>query len=66
MKVKFLQDYRGKLTKEQYFTKGQEVEFEDGVATALIDAGRAEEVKAKPPKPPKDEKEKEDGGSSKS
>lgn len=60
MKVRFLQDYRGKLTQEQYFTKGQEVEFEDGQAAALIEAGRAVEVKAKP------KKEKNDGGPTKS
>ena len=42
--IRFLQDYRGKLTAEVHFTAGTEDVFDDKIASALIDAGRAEEV----------------------
>ena len=53
MKIKFLVDYRGKLTGEKYYTAGTEVE--DGLnvrGQALVDAGRAEVVVPKPPPKP--------------
>lgn len=40
--VKFLQDYRGELTGEQYYTAGTVAAFPDGQAAALVAAGRAE------------------------
>lgn len=42
--VKFLQDYRGVLTEEQYYTAGAVASFPDGRAAALVQAGRAERV----------------------
>lgn len=42
--VAFLQDYRGKLTKEEYFERGSVVEFPRTAAEALIAADRAVEV----------------------
>lgn len=45
MKIKFLQDYRGVLTNEEYYKKGDVADIAQ--ASALIDAGRAEAV-AKP------------------
>ncbi len=45
VKVRFLVDYRGILTKEQYFTAGAEVEFPEGIAEALVAEERAELVK---------------------
>ena len=41
MRVCFLVDYRGKLTKEDFFLAGAVVEFEDATAQALISEGRA-------------------------
>lgn len=41
MRVCFLVDYRGKLTKEDFFLAGAVVEFEDATAQALINEGRA-------------------------
>jgi hypothetical protein len=42
--VIFAQDYRGKLTAEQYYTAGTRVEFPAEQARALVDAGRAKFV----------------------
>lgn len=44
MKIKFLQDFRGRETNEQFFERGQVAEFEDGVASRLVADGRAEFV----------------------
>ena len=41
MRVQFLVDYRGKLTRENYYVTGQVAEFEPAIAQALIDEGRA-------------------------
>ena len=41
MQVQFLVDFRGKLTRENYYTAGAVVEFEPAIAQALIDEGRA-------------------------
>jgi len=41
MRVCFLVDYRGKLTREDFFLAGAVVEFEPATAQALIDEGRA-------------------------
>ena len=41
MRVQFLVDYRGKLTKENFYPTGETAEFDPGTAQALIDEGRA-------------------------
>lgn len=46
-KVRFLMDYRGKLTGEIFYTKGEVAEFEAGVAAALVEDKRAEYVNEK-------------------
>lgn len=46
MRVQFLVDYRGKLTREDYYTAGMVVEFDAATAQALIDEGRAVAVPA--------------------
>jgi len=46
-KIRFLEDYRGKLTAEAYFLEGAVDIFGDDTADALIAAGRAVEVVAK-------------------
>lgn len=55
MKVRFLVDFRGKLTKEQFYLAGSEVEFPADVATRLVDEGRAEYVAEVAPEPPADD-----------
>lgn len=45
-KIKFLQDYRGTLTAEAFFEKGDVDVFDASVADQLIAANRATEVKA--------------------
>jgi hypothetical protein len=49
MKVKLLQDYRGVLTNEAFFTAGEH-DMADDMARALVNDGRAEalEPSAKP------------------
>ena len=47
--VMFLQDYRGVLTEERYYTKGTVASFPDKQASALIEAGRATAVVEKKP-----------------
>lgn len=42
MKIRFLQDYRGKLTGEFFYVAGTEIDLPNG--QALVDAGRAEPV----------------------
>lgn len=42
VKVKFLVDFRGKLTKEQFYTAGTVAEFDVAIAQQLFDGGRAE------------------------
>ncbi len=48
MLVQFLVDFRGKLTKENYYQAGDQVEFDAGTAQALIDEGRAVAVTHEP------------------
>ncbi len=48
MRVQFLVDYRGKLTKEIYYRAGEQAEFDATTAQALIDEGRATEVSPTP------------------
>ena len=48
MRVQFLVDYRGKLTRENYYVTGQVAEFEPAIAQALIDEGRAVAVVPEP------------------
>ncbi len=42
VKVKFLQDFRGKLTKEVFYVAGTVAEFDAATAQALLDEQRAE------------------------
>jgi hypothetical protein len=42
MNIRFLQDYRGVLTDEAFYHKGDIVDLANG--QALIDAGRAEKI----------------------
>ena len=44
MIIKFIVDYRGKLTNETYYLKGAVIDHNDGQATRLIADGRAEEA----------------------
>lgn len=57
MKVRFVVDYRGVLTGEQWFQAGQEAEIADLQAEQLIADGRAEAVKPAPKPEPKQEPE---------
>ena len=41
MRVQFLVDFRGKLTKEIFYRAGETAEFAPATAQALIDEGRA-------------------------
>lgn len=61
MRVQFLQDFRGRLTNEQYFVMGEEAEFDDSIALRLIADGRAVEV-AEAPSEPRQPKSKVKGG----
>lgn len=47
-KVKFLQDFQGKETREVFYKQGQEVELPDHVVSQLVKDGRAELVKNEP------------------
>lgn len=42
VRVKFLQDFRGKLTNEQYYQAGDIAEFDAETAQSLFDERRAE------------------------
>lgn len=42
VKVRFVQDFRGKLTKEQFYLTGEIAEFEASTAQALLDEKRVE------------------------
>jgi hypothetical protein len=44
--VEFVQDYRGKLTAEQFYLTGTRMAFPAAQAAALIEAGRAIAVDA--------------------
>jgi len=48
VKIRFLRDYRGALTFEQYHQVGEEADYPDEVAAALIGRG----VAMLPPAPP--------------
>ena len=48
MLVQFLVDFRGKLTREQFYLAGEQAEFDAGTAQALISEGRATEVSPTP------------------
>lgn len=52
MRVQFLTDFRGKLTKENYYLAGEQGEFDVATAQALIAAGVA--VDAPPSSPVED------------
>jgi len=56
MLVRFLQDYRGKLSDEVFYRAGDEADLSS--AKALVDAGRAEFVEAPDEKPPAKSKKK--------
>lgn len=42
VKVKFLQDFRGKLTNEHFYLTGEIAEFDAATAQSLFDEKRAE------------------------
>ncbi len=44
MKLKFLQDFQGRETKEIFYVKGQEVDFDSETAAVLVRDNRAVEV----------------------
>jgi predicted methyltransferase len=44
VRVIFLTDYRGKLTQERFFVRGEEADLFDGDALAIVEAGFAEAV----------------------
>ena len=48
IKVRFLTDYRGVLTREVFYTAGEVVEFDDVMAEDLLVAGRVERVVTEP------------------
>jgi hypothetical protein len=48
MLVQFRVDFRGKLTKENYYLAGERAEFETATAQALIDEGWAVAVTSEP------------------
>lgn len=48
MLIRFLQDYRGVLTDEEFYTFGTEADLPNG--SDLVSAGRAEAVYVAPPK----------------
>ncbi len=48
MRVQFLVDFRGKLTRENYYLAGEQAEFDAATAQALIDEGRATVVSPAP------------------
>ncbi len=51
MRVQFLVDFRGKLTREQFYLAGEQAEFDAGTAMALISEGRAAAVSPTPAAP---------------
>lgn len=42
MRIKFLRDFRGVETRENYFQAGQVVDVEDGIGSAVCSLGVAE------------------------
>lgn len=48
MKVKFLQDFQGRETREAFYKQGQEVELPDNMAQRLVADGRARVVTPAP------------------
>jgi hypothetical protein len=48
MRVQFLVDFRGKLTREQFYLAGEQAEFDAGTAQALVSEGRAAAVSPTP------------------
>lgn len=47
MKIKFIVDFRGRETNEQFYQSGQEVDLEDSIANRLVQDGRAEVIETK-------------------
>ena len=41
MNVRFLRDYRGRLTGERFYLAGQVADIDDGAAQAIIEEGAA-------------------------
>lgn len=50
MRINLLNDYRGVLTGEQFYTAGEH-DLEEGTASALVAAGRAEYIDVPEPEP---------------
>jgi hypothetical protein len=51
MKIKFTHDFRGKLTRELFYTAGAELDVDDDVGRELIALHHAVEVAPPPLKP---------------
>ena len=49
MKVKFLQDFQGRETKEIFYVKGQEVELDSDAAASLLRDGFVEPIEVREP-----------------
>ena len=49
MKVKFLQDFQGRETKEIFYVKGQEVELDSDIAASLLRDGFVEPIEVREP-----------------
>lgn len=47
MKIKFLSDFRGRLTRERFYQEGEVAEFDAATAAQIIALGRA--IPAEPP-----------------
>lgn len=51
VKVIFLQDFRGKLTKEQFYQAGDVAEFDGGIAQQLLEEKRVALAPTEPVEP---------------
>lgn len=51
MKIEFTHDFRGKLTGEQFYVAGTQIEIDDEIGQQLIALGHAVEVEEAAPEP---------------
>lgn len=49
MRVKFLQDFQGRETKEIFYAKGQEEELDSDIAASLLRDGFVEPIEVREP-----------------
>lgn len=54
MRIKFLTDYRGVLTGEEFYRAGTVADLHADIARALVDAGRASSLPAPARRPAQD------------